>query len=226
MQPALRRLDAPLKRVGESCPINASLATSAPSAPPCPASANAFAGSCQRPAPRSSSVEPMLCAVLITSATGWTKAAIGESPASALARRRRIERHRRRPVGRSVGHRKHHAHERNAVGVAVMDPRDQRAAAVVVLDEMELPHRPCRIERRGDQARHERLQFALARLARQAPSARHGGRGRTARRFPRCRTPAARRRAGESGGTRAKPLLDHLPQARVLDAARRASARR
>ena len=43
-----------------------------------------------------------------------------------------------------VGHRQHHLDQRDAVGVAVVDAHDDRAAAVVVLDEVELPQRASR----------------------------------------------------------------------------------
>jgi hypothetical protein len=49
----------------------------------------------------------------------------------------------------------------------VVDAQDQRAAALVVVDEMELPARAARVERRRREARHQRLQLALARGGRQ-----------------------------------------------------------
>ena len=57
--------------------------------------------------------------------------------------------------------------QRDAVGVAVMDARDERAAAVVIVDEMKLP-RARRIERRAGEAAHERLQFPRPCFARAA----------------------------------------------------------
>src|SRR5512143_3398724 len=48
-----------------------------------------------------------------------------------------------------------------------MDSRDQRAAAIEVLDEMKLPQWARRIERRSREATHESLQLLLAALPRQ-----------------------------------------------------------
>ena len=53
--------------------MSASLAISAPSAPPCSARAMAFAGCCQRSTPRSISVAPTLSATPIASVTGCTR---------------------------------------------------------------------------------------------------------------------------------------------------------
>ena len=69
---------------------------------------------------------------------------------------------RRRSAGGDVRHRKEDLHERDAVGVAMVDADDDRAAAVVVLDDVELPQRPYGIERRGGESAYERLQLALA----------------------------------------------------------------
>ena len=66
-----------------------------------------------------------------------------------------------------LGHRQQHANHGNAVRVAVVHARDPGAAALVVLDEVHLPHRPARIERRAGEARRQRLQFGLARGLRQ-----------------------------------------------------------
>ena len=82
-----------------------------------------------------------------------------------LARLRR-EGHRRRAVGRRVRHRQHDADQRDAVRVAMVDAHDDRAAAVVVVDEEELPHRARGIERRRRELRHELLEFLAARAAR------------------------------------------------------------
>ena len=80
--------------------------------------------------------------------------------AALLLRRRRRER--RRTTGSHVGHRQQYLHERDSVGIAVMDAHDHRAAAAVILDHVELPARPRRIERRRRKAADERLQLALA----------------------------------------------------------------
>jgi hypothetical protein len=45
----------------------------------------------------------------------------------------------------------------------VVHARDERAAAVVIVDQVKLPHRSRRIERRGGQARHQLLQLPAAR---------------------------------------------------------------
>ena len=87
---------------------------------PWSASATAFAGSARvarpcRPASRRA------CA---PSAARRRAAPAAARAASSVARPRprpRREGHRRRPVGTGVGHRQHHAHERDAVGVAVVD---------------------------------------------------------------------------------------------------------
>ena len=94
----------PLKRVGESCPISASFAISAPSAPPCSASATAFAGCVHRSTPRSISVDPTLSAALIALAIGWTMSPSGSSFAvrsRALGRRWRERRRSGRADDRS-----------------------------------------------------------------------------------------------------------------------------
>ena len=68
------------------------------------------------------------------------------APSSSSALRLR-ERWRRRRA--AVGDRQHHRDQRDAVGDAVVDARDQRAVlAVEFFDQMELPQRPRRIERR------------------------------------------------------------------------------
>ncbi len=68
---------------------------------------------------------------------------------------------------RRVGQRKQHLHEREPVRVAVMDARDQHAAAAVVLDDMKLPERVRMIERRRGQLADEGLELGLVRRARQ-----------------------------------------------------------
>ena len=50
-------------------------------------------------------------------------------------------------AARGVGQRQQHLHQRDAVGVAVVDARDQRRATVVALDQVELPQRPVLVER-------------------------------------------------------------------------------
>ena len=82
----------------------------------------------------------------------------------ALARLRR-ERHRGRAVGRRIRHREHDAHQRDAIGVAMVNAQDERAATLVVIDQVELPRRVRRIERRRGQAGDEVLQFAPAATA-------------------------------------------------------------
>ena len=77
----------PLNRVGESCGISASFATSAVSEPPCSASATALAGSSQIAAPFSIRVDPTLRAIFITPENGCSSWASGSS-GSALRRRR------------------------------------------------------------------------------------------------------------------------------------------
>ena len=72
-----------------------------------------------------------------------------------------------RAVRCHVGHRQQHLDERDAVGVAVVNANDDRAAAVVALDQVELPERPGRIERRPGEPRDERLELLLARGTRQ-----------------------------------------------------------
>jgi hypothetical protein len=79
----------------------------------------------------------------------------------ALAFRRR-SRERRRPAGRDIGHRKEHLYKRDTVRVAMVDADDHRAPACVVLDDVELPQRPRRIERRAGKPAYERLQLTLS----------------------------------------------------------------
>ena len=64
-------------------------------------------------------------------------------------------------------HRQQHADQRDAVGDAVMDADDHRLAAVVVVDQLELPQRPRRIERGRRQPAREALQVLGRALARQ-----------------------------------------------------------
>ena len=76
----------PLKRVRESSPIVASLASSAVSAEPWLARATAFEGSFQRSAPRSTSSDPTCIAVFITPDMGLISAASAESSSARALR--------------------------------------------------------------------------------------------------------------------------------------------
>ena len=90
-----------------------------------------------------------------------------------------------RRIDAAIGDRHHHRDQRDAVADAVVDAHDQRAAALVVLDQVELPQRMRRVERRAWPVRRTRLQrgaLALAALARAASRAPRGGRCRSPRR--------------------------------------------
>ena len=66
-----------------------------------------------------------------------------------------------------IGHRQQNLDQRDAVGVTVVDPQDDRAAAFVVADQVELPQRMPGIERTADELAHQRFQLGVARAARQ-----------------------------------------------------------
>src|SRR5690606_38687107 len=51
----------------------------------------------------------------------------------------------------------------NAIGIAVMQARDQRRAALVTLDKVELPERAVLVERAGRELADESLERALLR---------------------------------------------------------------
>jgi hypothetical protein len=146
----------------ESCGISASFAISAVNAPPCPASATACAGSAHIAAPLSISADPALRASFITPAKGRVNAANGSSESTSFPFRAGWNGMAGGPVRCRVGHRHQHAHERDTVGIAVMDACDQRAAPCKMLDQMELPQGPRTIERRCGKLAHERLQLASA----------------------------------------------------------------
>ena len=181
----------PLNRVGESCGISASFASSAVSAVPWPASSTAFAGSDHIATPFSTSVAPTLRAMLMTPDNGASSCPSGSSGSSRLCGCG-LERHGRRTVRGRIGHRQHDAHQRNTIGVAMVNAHDERAAALVAVDQVELPPRTRRIERRGGEARYEVLQFAPAGRGRAARCGRRAARCRNARRFPRRRLSAFR----------------------------------
>ena len=63
------------------------------------------------------------------------------------------------------GERKQHLHQGDAVGVTVVDARDQRRTAVVSFDQVELPERLGLVERRRGQLAGQSFEFALAALA-------------------------------------------------------------
>ena len=104
-----------------------------------------------------------------------------------LPERRRL--HRRRAVRSGVGHRQQHLDERDAVGVAVVDAHDHRAAPRRSCRRVVLPHRPRRVERRGREAAHERLQLLPSRPAGQARPARRDRRCRNRRTSSQYATP-------------------------------------
>ena len=58
----------------------------------------------------------------------------------------------------AVGERQHHARERDAVGDAVMDADEDRAAGAEVVDQIDLPQRAGVVERRRDAVRDEVLE--------------------------------------------------------------------
>ncbi len=192
----------PLNRVGESCGISASFASSAVSAPPCSASATALTGSFQIAAPFSISVAPDLAHHLHHA--GDRLQQLRERIVGSLAPIARVrgeKRHRRRAVRRGVGHRHHHPHERDAVRVAVMDAHDQRAAAREILDQVKLPQRPRRIERPAREPAHQRLQLLRSRAAGQRHRRGRGRRSRNPARFPSTRRRAAAPAAAGSAET-------------------------
>ena len=180
----------PLKRVGESCGISASFASSAVSAVPCPASATRLAGSDHSSDALLDQRRPDLARGAHDARQRRQQLAqrvVGR--VGALARLRR-ERHRRRAVGRRVRHRQHDAHQRDAVGVAVVDAHDERAAAVVVVDQVELPHRARGIERRASRAATRAPAVPCGPRGPAAPCGRRAARCRSACRSARTRPPA------------------------------------
>ena len=68
----------------------------------------------------------------------------------------------------AVGERKHHSDQRRAVADGVMNADDRRRAALVFLDDVDLPERSMRIERLAGQIRDELLQRLFAAPPRQA----------------------------------------------------------
>ena len=60
-----------------------------------------------------------------------------------------------------VGERQEHLHQGDAVGIAVVDARNQRRATVIFLDQMELPERLGLVERAGGERADEALQRLL-----------------------------------------------------------------
>jgi hypothetical protein len=60
----------------------------------------------------------------------------------------------------AVGQREQHARERDAVGDAVVDPHQHRAARPVVVDQVDLPRRPAPVERHRNAIADELLQRA------------------------------------------------------------------
>ena len=73
----------------------------------------------------------------------------------------------RRSADVSVGERKQDADQGYAVRYRVMDARDNRRSALVVLDDVELPQRMQRVERRRGEVGDESLQLSLVGGARQ-----------------------------------------------------------
>src|SRR3546814_428563 len=78
-----------------------------------------------------------------------------------------------------VGQRQQDLYQRDAVGVAVVQARDERRAALVALDQVELPERPVLVERTRGELAGEAFQRALLRAVarRPAPVALSGQRG-------------------------------------------------
>ena len=112
---------------------------------------------------------------------------------------------------RGVGERQQHLHQRDAVGIAVVDARDQRRTAVVALDQVELPQRPAGIQRRGGELADEALQCALAARPGNAVSCTCQSRSKSS---SVCQNAPAARVDGllaEARGSQ-ETLLDHAPQ--------------
>ena len=65
----------------------------------------------------------------------------------------------------TIGHRKHHAHKRHAIGNGVMDPKDDRSAALVILDNVQLPQRPRFIQMFGSKLGDVALKLPLVCVA-------------------------------------------------------------
>lgn len=70
-------------------------------------------------------------------------------------------------MGSGVGQRQQDVNQGDAVGVTVMDPQDHGAAVLIILDQMELPHRFREIQRGAHQIAGQVLQLGLVGPARQ-----------------------------------------------------------
>ena len=124
----------------------------------------------------------------------------------------------------AVGQRQHHAREGDAVGDAVVHPREHRRAVSVAVDQVDLPQRARAVERHRDAVRDEGLQRravtrrgqrdvvdvqveieldVLPVRARSGPRPGAGGSGRTARRAARGR-PSCRRSSRRARRTTAR----------------------
>ena len=132
------------------------------------------------------------------------------------------------PFGARVRHRQHDAHQRDAVGIAMVDAHDERAAAVVVVDEVELPHRTRRIERRGGEAATRAPAVRAGRRGRAAPCGRRGARCRNAvsvsQNAPRGVSTGRCRNRGTPGSARRSPAAGGRATAARGTAARRRSS--
>ena len=127
---------------------------------------------------------------------------VGEPVAAVASASPCARRSRARRVAAAVGDRHHHRDQRDAVADAVVDARDQRAAALVALDQVELPERPVGIQRRRRQladALLQRVALALPLRRASASRARRGGGCRSPRRRPSMRRRS--RRARPPGGS-------------------------
>ena len=92
--------------------------------------------------------------------------------------------------GGLLRHRQHHLDQRDAVGVAVVDAHHQGAAAVVVVDQVELPERLGRSRAASRRGRSRRPAARPCRPCRAAPPGGRASRCRSPRR------PPTRRRSG------------------------------
>ena len=74
-------------------------------------------------------------------------------------------------IGRFIGHREQHAHQRDSIGEAVVQARQQHATALVILDQVVLPRRLAEVDRRAHEVADQLLQrLLIVRRPRRVPS--------------------------------------------------------
>jgi hypothetical protein len=78
--------------------------------------------------------------------------------AAALDLLRFFERRRPGRVGVGIGHRQEHAHQRNAIADTMVQAADQCAAVAIAFDEVILPERLRKVQRRRHQVADQRLE--------------------------------------------------------------------